>query len=148
LNDLRTKKEGSLVSAIGIVVREDELKDVTPKYKSPIKLKNFYICDQTCDDIKVSLWGKQAETFSCVKGDMFAFTRVKLSIYNGVVGLSVLLESTITRVEENMNEIALSHELRRWWQERTVYDLCQKLKRSNTADDIGDKKLKENYMIE
>jgi hypothetical protein len=143
LIDIRQKKEGSLVNIIGVVSREDEITEVTPKFKSPIKLKNFYICDQTSDELKVSLWGKQAETIIVKTGSIFMLNKVKLTNYNGLKGVSVLLESYLTKIEDNWNNISLANDLRKWWAEKNINDLCYSLKRSNTSEDFSNKKPKE-----
>ena len=144
LKELHSKKEGTLVNAIGVVSREDEIREVTPKFKSPIKLKNFYICDETCDEIKVSLWGKQAESFTTTRGCIYMLNKAKLTNYNGSIGLSVLLESHITKIEDNWDHIDLANDLRKWWQEKSLNEICSTLKRSNTLEEVSGKKLKEN----
>ena len=117
LNQLKLKKEGVLLNVIGVVVSVDEIREITPKFKSPINLKNFYICDQT-SEVKVSLWGKQAEHFCIKKGDIYMLNKVKLVNYNGSLGVSVLLESHITKIEENF-DIDEADELKKWWLEKT-----------------------------
>ena len=143
LSELHSKKEGTFVNAIGIVSREDEIREVTPKFKSPIKLKNFYICDETCDEIKVSLWGKQADSFTTTRGCIYMLNKVKLTNYNGSIGLSVLLESHITKIEDNWDHIDLANDLRKWWQEKSVNEICSTLKRTTTLEEVSLKKFKE-----
>ena len=129
---------------MGIVTREDELREVVPKYKAPIKLKNFYICDESSDDIKVTLWGKQAEAFVFKRGQIYTFSKVKITNFNGVAGISVLLESIMNKIEDTMMTSNVEiNGLRKWCQESSVNELCNSLKRSNTFDEVSNKKLKE-----
>jgi len=100
LNELLFKKEGSVVNTIGIIVKEERLKEITPKFKSPIKLKNFFICDETLEETKVSLWGKQAESVVTTIGNVYVFKKVKIINYIGQIGISVVLESDIVKIND------------------------------------------------
>jgi hypothetical protein len=140
LEDLRSKKDGQIVSVIGVVSKVDDIKEITPKYKEPINLKNFYITDKSGLVVKVSLWGAQAETNVNI-GNIFMLSKVKIVTYQGV-SLSVQRDSFFGKIEDNMDSFIT--ELRKWWDNKNIDDLSQSLKRTSTFDKEDFKKVKSN----
>jgi len=144
INELYFRKEGSLVNVLGIVIKEEETKEITPKFKSSIKLKNIFICDETCEEFKVSLWGQQAETTVTTRGSIYMMCNVKIINYFGKVGISVQYDSLISKIDENISDNVIVNELRKWWTKKSMNEICFTLKRSNTLEEVSSKKLKPN----
>jgi hypothetical protein len=118
LKDLSMKKEGCFVKTMGVCYKEEDLKIITPKNKSAIKIKNFYICDQSTSEIKVSLWGKQAEEFSLMRGIIYLLLNVKLTNYLGNLALSIFQESSISEIKDDFQSNDGVNSLRKWWREK------------------------------
>ena len=105
LNLLMNKNDGDVISTMGIITQIEELKEITPKNKSPINIRNFYISDQTMTSVKVAIWGKQAEEFEHSVGNVLILARIKISLYNGM-SLSVQRDTTIKKVEDETDHDA------------------------------------------
>jgi hypothetical protein len=144
INELRLKKEGETVNVIAVIVKIDDLQEVTPKFKSPINLRNIHITDQSNERIKVALWGKQASEFNLKTGELCIFSKIKVKNYQGLF-LQVEWESMFSKVEEQWDD-ELSSALRKWWKEKNEEDISSSLKRSITINDLSnssEKKIKE-----
>ena len=118
IKDLSMKKEGCFVKTMGVCYKVEDLKIITPKNKSTIKIKNFYIYDQSMSEIKVSLWGKQAEEFSLRSGTIYLLLNVKLTNYLGNLALSIFQESSISEIKDDFQSNEAVNSLRKWWREK------------------------------
>jgi hypothetical protein len=111
LNELLLKNDGDIVTTICVINRIEELKEITPKNKSSIYLRNFYVSDQTMQDIKVAAWGKQAEEFIFNEKDILFLSRLKIQHFNGLT-LSVQKDTIIQKIQDDSNVDA--NELIEW----------------------------------
>jgi hypothetical protein len=118
LNDLNIKKDGDFITTIAIVNLIEDYKQIIPKSKNPINLRNFYLSDKTTENIKVAVWGKQAEEFSFKVGDILLLSKIKLTRFNGTIALSVQWETGIMKIEDDWNHIEEANELRDWWKQK------------------------------
>ena len=142
LTDLLSKKDSEVVSVLGVVCSVEDIREISPKFKSPINLRNFYITDQSTEKIKVTLWGKQAETIDIKIGFFILLSKVKISIYQGIC-LSVQMSSSITRMEESSKHLKIVSELKSWWNNSNEEEISSSLKRSTTLTELDAKRLKE-----
>ena len=117
LKDISLMKDGEIVSTIAVIVSIDDCKEIIPKNKNPIMLRNFIIADQTLQGVKVAVWGKQAEEFKFNLGNVLIISKIKISHFNGV-SLSVQWETALMKVEDNWNHIEEANELRIWYANR------------------------------
>jgi hypothetical protein len=144
INDLKFKKEGEVVNIIAVIVGIDDLKEVTPKFKPTINLRNIYITDQSEERMKVALWGKQASEFSNKLGEILIFSKLKLKNYQGLF-LQVEWESLFSLIEIKWDD-EISGALRKWWKDKNEEEISSSLKRTATFTDlsnINEKKPKE-----
>ena len=77
------------ITTIGVISLIDELKEITPRNKNPIKIRNFFITDYSISRVKVAVWGKQAEEFCYKLGDLLIFYNVKITYMFSEIALSV-----------------------------------------------------------
>ena len=103
-----------MVSTIGVISLVEDFKEIIPKNKSAIKIRNFFITDQTMPSVKVAVWGKQAEEFNFRVGNILILNKIKISHYNGM-SLSVQWETAMMKVEDDWDHIDEANELREWW---------------------------------
>jgi hypothetical protein len=143
INELLTKKDGEIVSVLAVVLSVEEMKEITPKFKSPINLRNFYVTDQSSEKVKVSLWGKQAETIDVKVGFIFILSQVKVLSYQGCC-LSVQMNSILSKIDESWTNMPQVNELRSWWKDSNEEEISSSLKRSTTLNNISNKKSKED----
>ena len=128
LNEISTKKDGDMVSTIAVISHVEDFKEITPKNKSPINIRNFYIADQTLPSVKVAVWGKQAEEFNYKVGNVLILNKIKISHFNGL-SLSVQWETALMKVEDNWDHIEEANELKEWWKNKESGTLISTLKR-------------------
>jgi hypothetical protein len=117
LNEISQMKDGEIVSTIAVIVSIEDCKEITPKNKNPILLRNFIIADQTMQSVKVAVWGKQAEEFKFQLGNILIISKIKISQFNGV-SLSVQWETALMKVEDDWKHIEEANELRNWYSNR------------------------------
>ena len=127
------KKDGEFASTIAVINLVEDLKEITPKNKNPIKIRNFFITDQTMPSVKVAVWGKQAEEFNFSIGNIIILNKLKISFYNGLT-LSVQWETAMMKIEENWDHIDEANLLREWWIARESSNLSSTLKRKLSID--------------
>jgi hypothetical protein len=96
LNEIFRKKDGEIITTIGIITFIDELKEITPRNKSQIKIRNFYITDYSINKVKVAIWGKQAEEFVYKLDDILIINNIKITHFNCEIVLSV---QRVTNIE-------------------------------------------------
>ena len=128
INELIFKKVGDFINTIGVISEIDEIKEIHPRDKPMIKVKNFVIIDQSNVKVKVALWGQQAESFAYNIGDIVILSKVKVTDFGGMV-LSVQWESIITKIESNWNDFSVANDLRSWWSDFKMSDVSKSLKR-------------------
>ena len=116
LNKIQLKKNGDFITTIGIITFIEEIKEIIPKSKNPIKIRNFYIQDQTTSNIKVAVWGKQAEDFDFKTDDIVIFSNIKISDFNGLT-LSVQWSTSMMKVDKNWDHLDEVNKLRLWREE-------------------------------
>ena len=144
INELKLKKEGEVVNIIAVIEGIDDLKEVTPKFKPTINLRNIYITDQSEERMKVALWGKQASEFSNKVGEILIFSKLKLKNYQGLF-LQVEWESLFSMIEIKWDD-EISGALRKWWKDKNEEEISSSLKRTATITDLSkiiEKKQKE-----
>jgi hypothetical protein len=128
LSEISLRKDGDIVSTLAVISQIEDFKEITPKNKSPINLRNFYITDQTLPSVKVAVWGKQAEEFNYKIGDILILNKIKISHFNGL-SLSVQWETAIMKVEDHWDHMEEANELREWWKSKESGNLISSLKR-------------------
>lgn len=133
LREISEKKDGEFASTIAVINLVEDLKEITPKNKNPIKIRNFFITDQTMPSVKVAVWGKQAEEFNFSIGNIIILNKLKISFYNGLT-LSVQWETAMMKIEENWDHIDEANLLREWWIARESSNLSSTLKRKLSID--------------
>jgi hypothetical protein len=89
LNGIYSIKDGGIITTIGIISLIDDIKEITPRNKNPIKIRNFFITDYSMSRVKVALWGKQAEEFCYKLGNILIFYNVKITYLYSEIALSV-----------------------------------------------------------
>ncbi len=109
---LKSKKreERKLVNVIGIISRIDEPKMIVSK---EILLRNFYIINEKAIEIKVAVWGKEAELFNYKTGTVLFLRNVNLTDQSGL-SLSVIRESSFCLLPDEFKDEKVK-ELREWW---------------------------------
>ena len=142
LLNVSLQKEGSLINVIGIINKIDDIKTITPKNKEPIKIKNFYLIDQANKELKVALWGNQAEEFRFSIGTILILKKVKLTTFSGV-SLSIQWETVIDEYLKEWTHIEEANDLRDWWdydhnqkQQQEIKQLKRKMSYSNSLSEI------------
>ena len=111
LNDLLVKNDGDIVTTICVITHIEDIKEITPKNKNPINIRNFFVSDQTMQDVKVAVWGKQAEDFVYNEKDIILLSRIKILHFNGL-SLSIQRDTTIKKIiDDSVDE---ANELIEW----------------------------------
>ena len=129
LNELFLKNDGDVITTICAIETIEKIKEITPKNKNPIKIRNFFVADQTLNNVKVAVWGKQAEEFNFKEGDILLLSRVKISHFNGL-SLSIQRDTTIRKIDDHSVEEA--NELVSWLREKEMISSSLKRKLSNS----------------
>ena len=134
LNEISLQKEGTITNVIGIINKINDIKIIKPKNKDSIKLRNFFLIDQTQKDIKCALWGTEAEQFSFPIGTILMLNKVKMSNYDGV-SLSIQRETNMLEILSEWTHIDIANELREWWQNTQADNLAYKLENETSKDE-------------
>jgi hypothetical protein len=129
LKEIFLKNDGDLVTTICVIESIEKIKEITPKNKSPINIRNFFVADQTLNSVKVAVWGKQAEEFNFKEGDILLLSRVKISHFNGLT-LSIQKDTIIRKIDDHSVEEA--NELVSWLREKEMISSSLKRKLSIT----------------
>jgi hypothetical protein len=130
LNELVVKKDNDIVTVIGIITLVEEMREITPKNKNPLNLRNFFITSIEKVTIKVAIWGKQAEEFSFKAGNIIILSEVKVTNFGGVT-LNIMWKSGIMKIENDWTHIEEANKLRSWWE---TENLSGSLKRKLSFD--------------
>jgi hypothetical protein len=78
-----------------------------------ILLRNFYIINEKAIEIKVAVWGKEAELFNYKTGTVLFLRNVNLTDQSGL-SLSVIRESSFCLLPDEFKDEKVK-ELREWW---------------------------------
>jgi hypothetical protein len=116
-NELVLKSHGDIITTICLLTNIENLKEIIPKTKKSIKIRNFFVSDDTMSNVKVAIWGTQAEDFNFKCGDMLILSKIKIVHYNGVLTLSIQWGSDIEKLNlECINKLERAKELKDLWQ--------------------------------
>ena len=116
-NELFLKSHGDIVTTICLLTNIENLKEIIPKNKKSIKMRNFFVSDDTMSNVKVAIWGSQAEDFNFRSGDMLILSNIKIVHYNGGLTLSIQWGSVIKNLNlECINKLERAKELKDLWQ--------------------------------
>lgn len=96
---------------LGIVKDNGELSEITAKAtQKQIKKRELTICDRSGYSVRVTLWGRSAETWTDTDNGVFAFKGAKVGDFGGRT-LSMGGQSTIS-ADPDIKE---AHDLRGWF---------------------------------
>jgi len=110
INQLESHPPNSTIDVIGIVKSVDDLRSLTSKAGKELKKRDITIVDESQVQIRLTLWGVDAETFDGTGFPVVAVKGCRLSDWSGR-SLSALSSSQII-----MNpDIPEAHQLRGWF---------------------------------
>ncbi|KAK8858497.1 hypothetical protein IAR55_002724 [Kwoniella newhampshirensis] len=111
IGDLGELQKDELCDVIGVVREVNELGSVTSKATNkPFAKRDIQLVDQSGQAVRLTLWGKQAETFSADDQPVIAFKGVKVGDFGGR-SLSMFSSATLS-VNPDIPE---AHSLRGWF---------------------------------
>ncbi|EIW73657.1 replication factor A1 [Tremella mesenterica] len=111
VGDLGDLQKDELCDVIGVVKEVGELGSVTSKATNkPFAKRDIQLVDQSGQSVRLTLWGKQAETFQADDEPVIAFKGVKVGDFGGR-SLSMFSSATMA-----LNpDIPEAHSLRGWY---------------------------------
>ncbi|RSH89319.1 Replication factor A protein 1 [Saitozyma podzolica] len=111
IGELGDCQKDELCDVIGVVKEVHELGSVTSKATNkPFAKRDIQLVDQSGQSVRLTLWGKQAETFNHEDQPVIAFKGVKVGDFGGR-SLSMFSSATMS-----VNpDIAEAHALRGWY---------------------------------
>jgi hypothetical protein len=110
LADLSTLEKDAICDVMGVVLSNGDVTEITAKAtQKQIKKREIVLADQSQYQVRVTLWGRQAETWSEQEGGIVALKGVKVGDFGGRT-LSVSGSSTLV-VDPDIEE---AHSLRGW----------------------------------
>lgn len=110
IQKLNEVEKDSLIDMIGVISNVGEVGQITTKAGKPYSKRDLDIVDQSLHTVRLTLWGKQAETFDGSDRPVIAFKGVKVSDFGGR-SLSMFSSSSMT-VNPDIPE---AHRLRGWY---------------------------------
>ena len=111
ISDIANVEKDSTIDVVGVLREVHELSEVTSKTTNKaIPKRDLTIVDRTGYQIRMTVWGKQAQEFSVDEDSIVAFKGVKVSEFNGR-SLSMFSSSAMT-VNPDIQE---AHELKGWY---------------------------------
>jgi hypothetical protein len=113
IDQLKSLKPNSFINVIGVIVSKDsELKEIYSKASpgTSLKLLNFMISDASSTEVKVAIWGAEAESFKKNPGQCIKIENAKLTNYGGLT-ISIMRNSNI----EDITDLPMSSCLRKYW---------------------------------
>lgn len=111
LSELMSLEPNSTCDVLGIVKDNGELSEITAKAtQRQIKKRELSICDRSGYTVRVTLWGKTAESWQDTDNQVFAFKGAKVGEFGGRT-LSMGGQSTMTADPD----IPEAHQLRGWF---------------------------------
>ncbi|WVO12544.1 hypothetical protein L204_100144 [Cryptococcus depauperatus] len=111
INELNELQKDEITDVIGVVREVGELGSVTSKAtQKPFAKRDIQLVDQSGQAVRLTLWGKQAETFHADDQPVIAFKGVKVGDFGGR-SLSMFSNATMT-VNPDIPE---AHSLRGWY---------------------------------
>ncbi|KAI8818562.1 uncharacterized protein EV422DRAFT_537495 [Fimicolochytrium jonesii] len=111
LNSLFDIEANSMIDVIGVVKSVGELSEIISKTtQKPFKKRDTTIVDQNGFEVRMTLWGQQAETFEPMDNPVVAVKGVKLGDFGGR-SLSLMGSSSFA-VNPDIPE---AHQLRGWY---------------------------------
>ncbi|KAH7107596.1 replication factor-a protein [Auriculariales sp. MPI-PUGE-AT-0066] len=121
LSELNAINNDAIIDVLGIVTDPGESTTITTKSTNKqLSKRDIIIADMSLSKSRLTLWGKQAETFNGSANPVIAFKGVKVAEYNGGKSLSLLSSGSMT-INPDMDE---AHALRGWYDhegEKTVF---------------------------
>jgi hypothetical protein len=112
LDQLASMKVNSFLNVIGVILSVDaQLKGINSRASgASLSLLNFVIGDTSLKEVKVAVWGAEAENFAYRPGDILTIDETKLTSFGGLT-LSVLRNTRI----ENVTDLEVASCLRKFW---------------------------------
>ncbi|WVR06269.1 hypothetical protein IAU60_003299 [Kwoniella sp. DSM 27419] len=111
IGDLGELQKDELCDVIGVVREVGELGSVTSKATNkPFAKRDIQLVDQSGQSVRLTLWGKQAETFQADDNPVIAFKGVKVGDFGGR-SLSMFSSATMSFNPD----ITEAHQLRGWF---------------------------------
>ena len=96
LADLQTVEKDSTIDCIGVLTNVDEVSEIVSKTTSkPYQKRELTLVDNTGFSVRLTVWGKTAESFEARPESVIAFKGVKVSDFNGR-SLSLLSSGSMT----------------------------------------------------
>ena len=110
IDRLMNRNPKDIIDVIGICLNVEEVTEIRTKSGQELCKRNIILVDNSCKQIRVTLWGEQAETFNGTSEPIVAIKSAWLSNYGGR-SLSASFSSTIV-----INpEIAETSSLKTWY---------------------------------
>ena len=112
----KMKSANELVNVMGIVHTVYDAEMVSDSRKAPLSLLNIQLIDKAKYPIKVSLWGREADTFSHSVGDFLAFKSIKTMLYKNKISLSKTVKcEMLCEHDFDLNKCSAISDLTRWY---------------------------------
>lgn len=112
LDQLAAMKVNSFLNVIAVIVSVDpQLKGINSRATgTSLSLLNFVIGDTSLKEVKVAIWGAEAENFAYKAGDILTIEEAKLTSFGGLT-LSVMRNTRI----EDVTDLEIASCLRKFW---------------------------------
>jgi replication factor A1 len=111
LADLQNVEKDSTIDCIGVLKSVAEVSEVVSKTSGkPFSKRELELVDNTGFSVRLTIWGKTAESFEVPEGSVMAFKGVKVSDFGGR-SLSLLSSGSMT-VDPDIDE---AHILKGWY---------------------------------
>ena len=111
LSDLQTVDKDTTIDAIGILKEVGEVSEIISKTSAkPYNKRELTLVDNTGFSVRLTIWGKTAQTFDAPMESVVAFKGVKVSDFGGR-SLSLLSSGTMS-LDPDIDE---AHKLKGWY---------------------------------
>lgn len=111
LSDLQTVDKDATIDTIGILKEVGDMSEIVSKTTSkPFSKRELTLVDNTGFSVRLTVWGKTAQTFEAPLESVIAFKTVKVSDFGGR-SLSLLSSGTMT-LDPDIDE---AHKLKGWY---------------------------------
>ncbi|KFA75618.1 hypothetical protein S40288_05933 [Stachybotrys chartarum IBT 40288] len=111
IREIQDVEKDSTIDVIGVLKEVGEVNEITSKKDGrPFQKRDLTIVDETEHCVRVTVWGKTANSFDAAPESVIAFKGTKVSDFNGK-SLSLLSSGTMT-VDP---DIEAAHKLKGWY---------------------------------
>jgi len=110
LSDLENQAKDSICDVLGVVKEVGPVTEIVSKTSRTIPKRELTLVDKSHFSVRLTIWGKQAEQFSCENNAVIAFKGVRVGDFGGR-SLSMVNSSTMTVNPEHED----AYTLRGWY---------------------------------